>query len=100
VTPENNPGFLLAALGWIINAVFIVMLTATQIKFNRSQKRHDDIDKRHEEIDKRVRELEINAVTHADLRRIESKIDENARSITEHVRSMTERLDRILERQR
>lgn len=84
MTPDNDPSFSAQILSWIINAIFAIALLVGRLTFSRSMQKQD-------EMEKRIRSLERNSVTHEDLRRIEGKIDE-------HNRQVTDRLDRILER--
>lgn len=82
----NEPGFAGEVLSWIINAVFALALLVGRMTFTRSIQKQD-------EMEQRLRNLEKDSVTHDDLRRLESKIDE-------HYKQITDRLDRILERSR
>lgn len=81
---EPDPSFSTEVLSWIINAVFAVALLVGRMTFNRHVHKSD-------EIESRLRKLEKDSVTHDDLRRLESKIDD-------HHRQISDRLDRILER--
>ena len=94
MTPEE-PTLSTAIIHWIINAFFAIALLIGRVTYTRSIQKQDDAEKRNlkrqDEIETRIRTLEKDSVTHEDLRRIESKIDE-------HNRQVTDRLDRILER--
>lgn len=68
------------AFNWLLGTVVMVAVTVLRIAHNRSSKRQDDIEER-------VRLLEKESVTHADLQRLEDKMDK-----------LVDRLDRILER--
>lgn len=81
----SDPSFLYAVLSWVLNAVFALLLFLARMTFNRAIGRLDDMDKR-------LLLLEQTAVTHADMARIEDKIDAQFTAVTE-------RLDRLLERQ-
>lgn len=81
---EHDPGFTAAALSWVINAIFAIALLVGRMTFNRSMQKQDDLERR-------LRLLEKDSVTHEDLRRIESKMDNFTKQVTD-------RLDRILER--
>lgn len=69
------------AFNWLLSTVFVISLTVARIAHGRATKRQDDIEGR-------VRLLEKESVTHADLQRLEDKMDK-----------LVDRLDRILERQ-
>ena len=81
---EHDPGFTGVALSWIINAIFAIALVIGRMTFTRSMQKQD-------EIEKRLRHLERESVTDEDLRRLESKMDE-------HYRHISDRLERLLER--
>lgn len=87
----DEHSFYKEVLSWFFGIVFTISLFAARISFTRAAKRQDDQEANHKELEARVRELEKESVTHADLRRLEDKMDEQHRSITD-------RLDRILER--
>ena len=95
MTPDNDPTFSAQILSWIINAVFAIALLIGRVTYSRSTKRQDDADRRQiekqAEVETRLRTLEKESVTHADLRRIEEKIDQ-------HYVQISDRLNRILER--
>lgn len=92
---QGDPNVNAAILTWIINAVFAIALIAAKIAHSRAATKQDEAEarnlKRQDEFEGRLRILERESVTHEDLRRIENKIDD-------HNRQVTDRLDRILER--
>lgn len=92
---QGDPNVNAAVLTWIINAFFAIALIAAKIAHSRATTKQDENEsrniKRQDEFETRLRVLEKEAVTHEDLRRIEKKIDD-------HNKSVTDRLDRILER--
>ena len=92
---EHDPGFIGEALKWILNAAFAIAIVVGGRSYSQSMKKTDDekqrTQKQIDEQERRLRVLEKDSVTHDDLRRIESKIDE-------HNRQVTDRLDRILQR--
>lgn len=88
----DEPSFFKDVLAGVLTAVMTVSLFLAGIMFTRSAKRQEVQESAHRDLEGRVRVLEKDSVTHDDLRRLESKIDE-------HNRQVTERLDRILERQ-
>ena len=92
---ENDPNLFAQILSWIINAIFAIALLVGRITYTRSMQKQDVIEQRNlekqNEIETRIRTLEKESVTHADLRRIEDKIDQ-------HYGQITDRLNRILER--
>jgi hypothetical protein len=71
-------------LNGVLAGVLTIAITIGRIFASRMFKKHD-------ELVARVNNLEKESVTHADLQRLEDKIDA-------HNKSITERLDRILER--
>ncbi len=81
---EHDPGITGMILGWIINAIFAVALLIGRMTFIRSMQKQDDIEER-------LRTLERDSVTHEDLRRIEQKMDEQHRHITDRLERMLER---------
>lgn len=92
---ENDPHFLSGVLSWVLNAVFTIALAIGVRSYSRSMAKADDeakrVIERLDSQDKRIRDLERDSVTHEDLRRIENKMDDFTRQVTD-------RLDRILER--
>lgn len=95
MTPDQTPGLSAQVISWIVNAVFAIALLIGRVTYSRSIQRQDDAEKRNiekqNEVETRLRTLERESVTHADLRRIEDKIDQ-------HYVQITDRLNRILER--
>jgi hypothetical protein len=83
--PSVPSEFSSVVLSWVVNAVFAIALLVGRITYGRSIQKQDDLEHR-------VRALEKDSVTHDDLRRIENKMDDFTKQVTE-------RLDRILERQ-
>ena len=75
----EEPTYIATVLSWIINAVFAIALFIGRMTFQRSMQKQDDIEKR-------LRYLERESVTHADLQRLEDKLEK-----------MIDRMDRILE---
>lgn len=88
----DEPSFFKDLLSGVLTATLTVSLFIAGIMFTRSAKRQSDQEFAHRELESRVRVLERESVTHDDLRRLETKIDESHKQITD-------RLDRILERQ-
>lgn len=79
----------------LISSIFALIMGFGGRYYSQRLKSADDeaarIISRMDEHDKRLRSLERESVTHEDLRRIESKLDEQYRHITD-------RLERLLER--
>ncbi len=76
----DEPSLYKELLGWAANIVLVVALFFGRYSLNRAAKRQDDLESR-------LRHLEREMVTHADLQRLEDKMDK-----------LVDRLDRILER--
>ena len=95
MTPEQDPLLSAKIITWGINAFFAVALLVGRITYTRAMDKQDETERRsikkQDETESRLRKLEKDSVTHDDLRRIETKIDE-------HNKQVTDRLDRILER--
>ena len=92
---ENDPSLLASILGWIASAVLTIALAFGTRAYSRALQKQDASENRvraeMDEIEKRVRDLEKDSVTHEDLRRIETKMDEQNQRILD-------KLERILER--
>lgn len=88
----DEPSIFKDLLGGVLSTILTVSLFIAGIMFTRSAKRQEIQESAHKELENRVRILEKDTVTHDDLRRLENKIDE-------HYKQITDRLDRILERQ-
>lgn len=78
-------------LSWFFGVVFSLSVFFGGFAMRRAGSRADEQEREHKELERRVRSLEKDSVTHDDLRRLESKIDE-------HNKQVTERLDRIIAR--
>ena len=89
----------------LISSIFALVIGFGGRYYSQRLKSADDeaarIISRMDEQDKRLRDLERDSVTHDDLRRLESKLDQHNRQVNdrmdEHYKQVTDRLDRILE---
>lgn len=92
---ENDPSLITQILGWVASAILTISLAFGARAYSRALQKQDASEARllqeMDELEKRVRTLEKDSVTHEDLRRIESKMDEQYRHILD-------KLERILER--
>lgn len=85
MTPETDPhvvaGLVVSIAKWTAGLIAGLVLLFFRNSLTRTQAEQD-------RINARLRELEMNSVTHDDLERLERKIDE-------HNKTVTDRLDKI-----
>lgn len=87
----DEPSVYKELLSWFFGVVFSLSVFFGGFAMRRAGARANEQEQEHKDLERRVRDLEKDSVTHEDLRRLEGKIDE-------HNRQVTDRLDRILAR--
>ncbi len=92
---EHDPNLAATILGWVINAIFAVVLVVGRMKYSRATDQQD-------RLEERLRDLELDAVRQEQLLRLEAKMDKGVSTLAARIdaqnRDTNERLDRILEK--
>lgn len=92
---EHDPNLAATVLGWVLNAIFAIVLVIGRMKYSRANDKQD-------RLEERLRDLELGAVRQEQFLRLEAKMDAGISNLASRIdkqnASVNERLDRILEK--